>query len=83
MDRQEISQKIKEILCNNLGIDEEVLTDDIPLFGDGIGLDSIDSLEIIAGIDEEFNVQMTGVEKENFYNVNTLTNYVLDHMEHN
>ncbi|MCD8026438.1 MAG: phosphopantetheine-binding protein [Clostridiales bacterium] len=81
MNEQEISAKIKELLCNNLGIDAEVLTDDIPLFSDGIGLDSIDSLEIIAGIDEEFGVSMTGVGKEPFYNVKSLTAYVAEHLQ--
>ena len=54
---------------------------EIELFGDGIGLDSIDSLEIIAGIDQEFGVQMTGVAKENFYNIEALSKYVMEHME--
>lgn len=81
MTEQEISTKIKELLCNNLGIDPDMLTDDIPLFSDGIGLDSIDSLEIIAGIDEEFGVSMTGVGKEPFYNVKSLTAYVAEHVE--
>ncbi len=80
MEKQQISEKIKELLCQNLGIDAELLTDDIPLFGEGIGLDSIDSLEIIAAIDEEFGVQMTGVGKEYFYNVETLTAYVAENL---
>ncbi len=80
MEKQQISEKIKELLCDNLGIDQEILTDDIPLFGDGIGLDSIDSLEIIAAIDDEFGVQMTGVGKEHFYNVESLSAYVAEHL---
>ena len=57
----EIAEKIKNILVENLRIPAEELDYEIELFGDGIGLDSIDSLEIIAGIDQEFGVQMTGV----------------------
>ena len=52
MNEQEIREKIKELLIDSLGIEAEVLTDDVPLFGDGIGLDSIDSLEMIAAIDK-------------------------------
>ena len=73
----EIAEKIKNILVENLRIP----ADEIELFGDGIGLDSIDSLEIIAGIDQEFGVQMTGVAKENFYNIEALSKYVMEHME--
>ena len=58
MNEEQIAAKIKELLCENLGIDEDVLTDEIPLFEDEIGLDSIDSLEIIAAIDETFGVSM-------------------------
>ena len=77
----EIAEKIKNILVENLRIPAEELDYEIELFGDGIGLDSIDSLEIIAGIDLEFGVQMTGVAKENFYNIEALSKYVMEHME--
>ena len=77
----EIAEKIKNILVENLRIPAEELDYEIELFGDGIGLDSIDSLEISAGIDQEFGVQMTGVAKENFYNIEALSKYVMEHME--
>lgn len=77
---KEIAERIKVLLSENLGIDAEVLTDDIPLFGDEIGLDSIDSLEIIGFIDDEWGVQMTGVGKEHFYNVTSLAQYVAEHL---
>ena len=77
----EIAEKIKNILVENLRIPAEELDYEIELFGDGIGLDSIDSLEIVAGIDQEFGVQMTGVAKENFYNIEALSKYVMEHME--
>ena len=48
MSTNEIMPKLKDFLCENLGIDADVLEFDTQLFGDGeIGLDSIDSLEII------------------------------------
>ena len=50
---------------------------DTVLFGDGIGLDSIDSLEIISAIDEEYGVSMTGVGKEHFRNIDALAAYVV------
>ena len=82
MNEQElkIAEKIKELLCDRLGIEADVLTNEIPLFGDGIGLDSIDSLEMIAAIDKEFGVSMTGVGKEPFYNVESLAKYVASHI---
>ncbi|MGN0379811.1 MAG: acyl carrier protein [Butyrivibrio sp.] len=79
--QKEIAEKIKKILVENLRIPAEELDYEVELFGDGIGLDSIDSLEIIAGIDQEFGVQMTGVAKENFYNIEALSKYVMEHLE--
>ena len=79
--QKEIAEKIKKILVEDLRIPAEELDYEVELFGDGIGLDSIDSLEIIAGIDQEFGVQMTGVAKENFYNIEALSKYVMEHLE--
>ena len=78
-ERAADQRKDQELLIDSLGIEAEVLTDDVPLFGDGIGLDSIDSLEMIAAIDKEFGVSMTGVGKEPFYNVASLAKYVAEH----
>ena len=76
----EIAEKIKGMLVENLRIPEDELEYTSELFGDDIGLDSIDSIEIIAGIDNLFGVQMTGAAKENFQSIETLTKYVEEHM---
>ena len=41
----------------------------------------MDSLEIIAGIDQEFGVSMMGVDREHFQTIETLSKYVMDHLE--
>ncbi|MBP0983867.1 MAG: acyl carrier protein [Oscillospiraceae bacterium] len=76
----EIAEKIKNMLVENLRIPADELEYDSELFGDDIGLDSIDSIEIIAGIDNLFGVQMTGAARENFQTIETLTKYVEEHM---
>lgn len=81
MERTEVAAKIKDMLVENLRIPAEMLTDDAELFGGEIGLDSVDSLEIIAGIDDMFGVNMTGVDKTNFRDINSLTNYVMENAE--
>ncbi len=77
MNKQETAAKIKAMISENLRIPAEMLTDDAALFGDDIGLDSVDSLEIIAGIDDLFGVNMTGVGKEHFQTVSSLADYVV------
>ncbi len=76
----EIAEKIKNMLVENLRIPAEELNYNSELFGDDIGLDSIDSIEIIAGIDNLFGVQMTGAAKENFISIETLTRFVEEHI---
>ena len=77
MNELEVKAKIKEMLWDRLGIEPEVLEYDTALFNEGIGLDSIDSLEIISAIDEEYGVSMTGVGKEHFKNIDALAAYVI------
>ena len=62
-------------------IPENMLDDDAELFGGDIGLDSVDSLEIISGIDDLFGVDMTGVDREHFQTINALASYVEEHVE--
>ena len=76
----EIAEKIKNMLVENLRSPADELEYTSELFGDDIGLDSIDSIEIIAGIDNLFGVQMTGAARENFQTIETLTKYVEEHM---
>ena len=76
----EIAEKIKNMLVENLRIPADELEYTSELFGDDIGLDSIDSIEIIAGIDNLFGVQMTGAARENFQTIEALTKYVEEHM---
>lgn len=76
----EIAEKIRNMLVENLRIPADELEYTSELFGDDIGLDSIDSIEIIAGIDNLFGVQMTGAARENFQTIETLTKFVEEHM---
>lgn len=79
MANTEICEKIKDMLVENLRIPADELEYDSELFGDDIGLDSIDSIEIIAGIDSLFGVQMTGAARENFKSIETLAKFVEEH----
>ena len=81
MTKTEIAAKIKNMTSENLRIPENMLDDDAELFGGDIGLDSVDSLEIISGIDDLFGVDMTGVDREHFQTINALASYVEEHVE--
>lgn len=81
MTKTEIAAKIKNMISENLRIPENMLDDDAELFGGDICLDSVDSLEIISGIDDLFGVDMTGVDREHFQTINALASYVEEHVE--
>lgn len=73
----ELKAKLKDFICSTLGVEADVLEYDTELFGDSpIGLDSVDSLEIIAFVDGEYGVDMTGVGKEHFVSIDTIAAYI-------
>ena len=61
---EEIAEKIKKMLVERLRIPEDELEYDSELFGEDIGLDSIDSIEIIVGLEDLFGVDMSGSPKQ-------------------
>ncbi len=80
MTEMEVKQQLKDFFVNNLGVDPSDLEYDTILFGEGIGLDSIDSIELISFIDDTFGVSTSGIDKANFKNIDSLAAYIVAHM---
>jgi acyl carrier protein len=59
-------------------VKQEEIQDAASLFGDGLGLDSIDALELIVMIEREYNVKISdpSMGKEILYSVDTIANYI-------
>jgi len=77
MEKSEVQAKLKEFFMSTLGVDGDILQYDTPLFGDEVGLDSVDSLEIISFVDDEYGVSMTGLKKETFLSIDTIADYIV------
>jgi acyl carrier protein len=79
----EIAEQIKGMLVERLRIPADELEYDSELFGEDIGLDSIDSIEIIVGIENLFGVDISGAgaTREDFRSIETLTAFVEAHKE--
>ena len=77
MEKKEVQEKLKNFFESNLGVDGSILKYDTPLFDDEVGLDSVDSLEIISFVDDEFGVSMTGLPKETFLSIDTISDYIV------
>lgn len=83
---QRIKQIIKEdILIKRLELEDitpEEIGDDTPLFGVGLGLDSVEALDVVAGIEQVFNVKLQGISpvefKKHLHSVETLAQFVVD-----
>ncbi len=72
---------LKNRIINYLNLEDvkqEEIQDEAPLFGDGLGLDSIDALELIVMIEREYNVKISdpSMGKEILYSVDTMANYI-------
>ena len=82
MTREELEGRIKEIIVSSLDLEDLVAVDietDVPLFGEGLGLDSIDALELGMAIRKAFGVtfsQNAAENKEIFRSVKTLADFV-------
>lgn len=71
-----VADKLIDYFVENLRVPREAIDYDTPLFGEGLGLDSVDSLEIIAGIDLLFNVSVVGLDYNTLGTIETLSRYI-------
>ena len=77
----ELKLQIKQIIISSLELEDitpENIVDDEPLFGDGLGLDSIDSLELSMALKKKFNVKFSDDPevRKHFASVNALAAYI-------
>lgn len=72
--------EIKQLIVERLKLDVEPtsIQDDQPLFGEGLGLDSIDALELVLGIEQAFGVKIEDEEMgaQALSSVNALADFV-------
>ncbi len=75
MSDEEIFEKIKLILVDHLGIDGEVITLN-STFVDDLSADSLDIVELIMGVEEEFDISIPDSESERLVTVSDLIEYI-------
>lgn len=75
--RQELKEKIIAVL-NLEDINVEDINDTDSLFGDGLGLDSIDALELIVMLDKDYGIKLVDPKegKTIFSSIETMANYI-------
>lgn len=82
MEKQALIEKLKGQIISQLnleGMKPEDIDPEAALFGDGLGLDSIDALELIVLLEKEYNIKIEDPKegKKIFHSVNTLADYIL------
>ncbi len=80
-DVTDLKERIKAMMVENLmlQVTADEITDDMPLFGPGgLGLDSVDALQLVVGLDKNFGVKIPdpAAAKEILQSVNTIAEAV-------
>jgi len=82
MKRVELEDEIRQIILSSVEVDGLTAADlgpDVPLFGEGVGLDSIDALEIGAALRKKYQVKFKANSEENrehFKTVSSLADFI-------
>jgi acyl carrier protein len=84
MEKDQLKQKLKEQIIKFLNlttVKPEDIKDDQPLFGEGLGLDSIDSVELIVLLSREYgiNIQDPKEGRKVLVDINTMADYIAEH----
>jgi acyl carrier protein len=74
----EIEQKVKSIIVEQLGVDEDEVTLDAS-FTDDLGADSLDIVELVMALEEEFSIEIPDEEAENISRVREAVTYIEKH----
>lgn len=80
-DGEALKNDIKAMILRRLRIEDLMpgdIEDDAPLFGEGLGLDSVDALELVVGLEQEFGVIIADAEvgRTAFASINALVTFV-------
>ncbi len=77
----ELTQELKEKIITQLNLEDisvDDLEDDTPLFGDGLGLDSIDALELIVMLDKSYGIKLSDPKegRKVFETIQTMADFI-------
>lgn len=86
MEEKELIDKLRQEIIQQLNLEDMSIEDidpDAALFGDGLGLDSIDALEIIVLLEKNYGIKIEDPKegKKIFSSIRTLAHYVIEHQK--
>ena len=78
MPDPEIEQKVKQIIVDELGVDENEVTPNAR-FIDDLGADSLDTVELVMAFEEEFGIEIPDEDAEKITRVKEAVEYIESH----
>ena len=72
-------EKMKEIIADQLGVSEDEVTLEAS-FIDDLGADSLDIVELIMALEEEFDIEIPDADAEKVVTVNDVVEYIKEHV---
>ena len=73
-----VEEKVKEIIVDQLGVDDKQVTTGAS-FIDDLGADSLDTVELVMALEEEFDIEIPDEEAEKIAKVQDAIDYIRNH----
>ena len=77
-----VFEKVKEIIVSQLGVDEDEVTLEAS-FVDDLGADSLDMVEFVMVLEEEFDIEVPETDADKIVTVGDAVEYIKEHQKNN
>ena len=77
MTTKSVEERVKEIICEQLGVEENEVTPQAKFIED-LGADSLDTVELVMAFEEEFDLEIPDEDAEKITTVGDATQYIKD-----
>ena len=77
MNRQEVFDKVKAVVVEQLGVSEEEITNEVSYIDD-LGADSLDTVELVMALEEEFDTEIADEDAEKLTTIGKTVDYILE-----
>ncbi len=74
----ELEERVKEIIVEQLGVEASQVTEKAK-FVDDLGADSLDTIELVMALEEEFSIEIPDEDAEKIVSVGDAINYITEH----
>jgi len=74
----DIVKRVKEIVAEQLGVEEALVVPEAS-FMDDLGADSLDTVELVMALEEEFDIEIPDEDAEKIQSVNDAIEYITEH----